>query len=431
MGEGYPEIEGKRVCLITSGPIGSDPRLVKEARALHLHGAKVQVISIITSLLPHLLRRNESVLAGVDWPCVQIQSGSRAKRILPAMAQKLARLLLRAGCHSTGLAVRAFNRTTQALRREALRHPADLYIAHNLAALPAAAAAAQRHGARLGFDAEDFHSGELPEELAWNFDRGLARTLEAHYMPRCDVVTAASPGIARAYAASCGIPEPHTVLNVFPRTEAAEGPVREGPRPPGPSLYWFSQTTGPGRGLEEVIRAMGSTRTRPHLHLRGTVAAAYRQELESLAHAHGLEGRLHFLDPEAPAEMARLAAQYDLGLAMEPGGTPNSRLALSNKIFTYLLAGVPSIASATTAQAELALEAPGAVFLYPPGDAEALAALLDGILESPARLAESRTRAWDLGQNRFNWDQEQHAFLEIVNQALSKPRLRPAAETGP
>jgi glycosyltransferase involved in cell wall biosynthesis len=176
---------------------------------------------------------------------------------------------------------------------------------------------------------------------------------------------------------------------------------------------------------------MGSTRTRPHLHLRGTVAAAYRQELESLAHAHGLEGRLHFLDPEAPAEMARLAAQYDLGLAMEPGGTPNSRLALSNKIFTYLLAGVPSIASATTAQAELALEAPGAVFLYPPGDAEALAALLDGILESPARLAESRTRAWDLGQNRFNWDQEQHAFLEIVNQALSKPRLRPAAETGP
>ena len=39
---------------------------------------------------------------------------------------------------------------------------ADLYIAHLVAALPAAAIAAREHGAIYGFDAEDFHLGDPP-----------------------------------------------------------------------------------------------------------------------------------------------------------------------------------------------------------------------------------------------------------------------------
>ena len=64
-----------------------------------------------------------------------------------------------------GFAGRAFSPFTGPLTAAAKRVPADLYIAHYPAALPAAAIAARRHGALYAFDAEDFHLGDLPDGL--------------------------------------------------------------------------------------------------------------------------------------------------------------------------------------------------------------------------------------------------------------------------
>ena len=54
--------------------------------------------------------------------------------------------------------------------------------------------------------------------------------------------------------------------------------------------------------------------------------------------------------------MVRLASQYDLGLAAEIGETPNRNISLTNKLFTYLLAGVPILASDIDAHTQLASE---------------------------------------------------------------------------
>ena len=71
------------------------------------------------------------------------------------------------------LAALAYGGPVAGLHAAACAVPADLYIAHYVAALPAAGAAAQRHGALLGFDAEDFHSGEgmarRPRHGAWRW----------------------------------------------------------------------------------------------------------------------------------------------------------------------------------------------------------------------------------------------------------------------
>src|SRR5690606_9969032 len=120
--------------------------------------------------------------------------------------------------------------------------------------------------------------------------------------------------------------------------------------------------------------------------------------------------RLRFLPPAVPGKMVRLATEYDIGLASEPGHSLNNRLALSNKLFTYLLAGIPTLVSDTTAQAEIAAEMSGAVFVYPQRDAQALAATMDDLLLSPPMLAQAREAAWQYAQQRFNWDLEQHGF---------------------
>src|SRR5437868_48615 len=83
---------------------------------------------------------------------------------------------------------------------QALAVKADLYIAHYDAALWAARAAARRHGGLYAFDAEDFHPGDLEDRPEHTFANTLIHTLEAECLPGCAYMTAASPGIADAYA---------------------------------------------------------------------------------------------------------------------------------------------------------------------------------------------------------------------------------------
>jgi glycosyltransferase involved in cell wall biosynthesis len=233
----------------------------------------------------------------------------------------------------------------------AAREPADLYIAHYTAAVPAAAAAARRHQTAFGFDAEDFHLGEFaPDSPA----RRTIQIIEKTFLPHCAHITAASPRIAEAYATTYDIPAPTVVLNVFPLSHAPNAPTPAGAVVPGPSLYWFSQTIGPDRGLETAVVALGLARSRPHLYLRGANAAGFPQRLVDLARKNGAEGRVHILEPEAPADMERLAAAYDIGLVSETGHIENRRIALTNKLFSFVLAGIPVVASAIPAHRDLA-----------------------------------------------------------------------------
>ena len=95
--------------------------------------------------------------------------------------------------------------------------PADLYIAHYTASLPAAAAAADYHRSLFSFDAEDFHLGEF---VTGDPARRAVRIVEKTLLSRCAYITAASPRIAEAYANTYGITAPTVVLNVFPRSHA-------------------------------------------------------------------------------------------------------------------------------------------------------------------------------------------------------------------
>src|SRR6202043_4002686 len=144
------------------------------------------------------------------------------------------------------------------------------------------------------------------DDRAYDGMRRLIGAVETRHLPDCAYVTAASPGIADAYAATYGIPRPTVVLNVFPRAQAASRPAPAGTAEPGPSVYWFSQTIGPDRGLEGAVRAIGRARTRPHLYLRGSPAPGFEGRLREIARKAGAARRLHFLPPESPSEMARL-----------------------------------------------------------------------------------------------------------------------------
>jgi glycosyltransferase involved in cell wall biosynthesis len=406
------------ICLITTGQPSTNPRLVKEADALTAAGYTVTVVGAHWAEWAH--ETDEQLLATRRWRCVLADWRRSTNpslfwktRVRHAVGRKLA-----TASGGRWLPGWALHRVAPEVAAMARRVPADLYIAHNLGALPAAMAAA-RGRVPVAFDAEDFHSGQLRTDRDGPM-RVLTEHIERTLIPRCTYVTAAAPGIADAYAQLCGIGRPRVVLNVFPLADRPHArPARTDGRP---QLYWFSQTVGPDRGLEDVIGAMAIRRDLPlTLHLRGVWQAGYERQLRELARAAGLkDDAIVNQPPAAPWEMVRLASRHQIGLALEPPVSDNNDMLWSNKVFTYLLAGLPVVLSRTTGQAQLASALGPAAVTYPPGDARGMAQALGPWLDSePARQAAS-DHAWALGTDRYNWDVEQAAFLDEVRRVVAR-----------
>jgi glycosyltransferase involved in cell wall biosynthesis len=404
------------VCIVSPGNLASNPRVLKEADALHEAG--YAVTAVVCDYSQALRPFDDEIAARVPWQVVRVARPTGEREVSRA-ARGLAKLAtgLRVPV-PVSLAATAYGGPVAALRRAASEVPADLYIAHYVAGLSAAAAAARSRGAMLGFDAEDYHAGE-----GTPFDMSMVRTIEAALLAHCRHVTAASPLIAEAYARQCRV-HPATVLNVFPRAMA---PAR--PRPPALQdafkAYWFSQTIGLDRGLQSFIRAMAHTRTPVTLDIRGGNRWGHGDRLVELARGLGIGDRVNLLPIAPPEEMVRLAAAYDIGLSLETDVSENRRFCLTNKIFTYLLAGVPVLLSDTPAQRALAPDLGAAARLVSLADPGGMAITLDDLAGSPAARAEASAGAWRLGRERYNWEIEKAALLGSVARAFASRQVSP------
>lgn len=406
----------RSVCIISPGHLASNPRAVKEADALHEAGYQVTVVAgDLTGFVRHF---DDEIVSRAPWAAVRVGPSSFANRVVSRAA-----LVTVEACHLPAgrvplwLATTGHSPQTSALRRAACAIPADLYIAHYVAALPAAAAAAHHHGAALGYDAEDFHAGEQVDRTNYSGRTALVQAIEGAFLPHCSHLTAAAPMIADAYAALYG-KKPLTVLNVFPRP-AAGCSLLDISRPRGAlKVYWFSQSIGLDRGLQSFIEGVARTRARVTLHVRGSDEWGHGQALLVLARSLGIEDRVELLPMASPFEMVELAREYDIGLSLETDISESRRLCLTNKIFTYLLAGRPVMMSDTPAQKALAADLGEASALVSLSDPATIAEQLDRWALSPERLRKAGEVASQLAHRRYNWQVEKHVFLASVARTL-------------
>ena len=118
--------------------------------------------------------------------------------------------------------------------------------------------------------------------------------------------------------------------------------------------------------------------------------------------------------------MVDLCRDYDVGLATEPGSSLNNRAALSNKVLTYVLAGLAVVCTDTPGQRPLGQDLGEGALLYAPGDLDALARGLRSWTEDKALLVRAKKAAWEAAKLRWHWDHplERGALLDAVARAL-------------
>lgn len=413
-------MERKRICIVSSSSLSSGPRVEKEAQALAEAGYAVHVI--VCHSLPWMTEWDARLAAsgGIDYQAIPLHRRTplaRMQRGSAALVHRTAALLSDVVGTPRVLAELASSDRIGALLARGMRRRADLYIGHNLAALPVAAVLAKLHRAQLAFDAEDDHLGEVPEEAPARMRRPID-AVQARYLPQCAYVSTPSQGIAEVLARNYGI-EPLVVHNVFPWALRASIDGQRRDRRGAPlSLHWYSQTVGLDRGLQDVIRAAGQLRGDFELHIRGSADTDVREALVALAAANGVAGRMHFYPQVHPSELLSRCAEHDVGLALEQPVRRNKLETVSNKIFFYLLAGLAVAASDTPGQRRIMSTVPDAGFSYAPGDHAALARGLQRWLDDPAELQRAKAAALEAARSRWSWEVEREILVAKVRQVL-------------
>ncbi len=415
-------LTAKKIVLVTSGQPSLNPRLVKEADALVEAGYEVTVIYQYwnewgTDLDKVLLPQKKWKTIRVGGDPIKEKTAYWWSRVKLKIGQKLVQLL----GFNHGLAELTIGRCTFQLLHEASRNRAALYIAHNLAALPAAVSAAQKFKAKCGFDAEDLHRYEMSDSDL-NVDVRLKKYIEDKYFPSTNYLTTSSPEIAKRYEALYPVLKFTTLLNVFPKVTLTPTNTTRSSVPL--KLFWFSQNVGLSRGLQDVIAALKILEQEViEFHILGFLSPNVNNELEQfIAALHFVKPpQLIFHPPIVATELAQFASQYDIGLATEPGFSINNDIALSNKIFTYAQAGLAIVASDTTAQKSFMTMYPNMGMVYEKKNPSNLATIIKTYIEDQTLLNQHQVKAVNYAEEILNWETEKEKFLTIINHLLANP----------
>ena len=397
--------------------------MLKAADAFSEAGYRVRVVSV--RYMPWATEADSEIwrsrAGSWDWSVVGYgRHGALLSYLRSGLRYRQARLLAKAlspKCCPLAVAARAYSRAHTELVRAALAEPADLFYGGTTGALAAVAEAGRRAGKPYALDLEDFHSAEQNDASQSHLPDLLAERIETCVLPGAAFLTAGASAIAAAYSLKYGL-RAVTINNTFslPATLPDFTPKAS----QGLKLYWFSQTVGPGRGLEEVIRAIGLANVPGELHLRGRAIPGYVALLQQLAARAAPKITIVCHHPSSADSMVDLCRDYDVGLATEPGSSLNNRAALSNKVLTYVLAGLAVVCTDTPGQRPLGQDLGEGALLYAPGDLDALARGLRSWTEDKALLVRAKKAAWEAAKLRWHWDHplERGALLDAVARAL-------------
>jgi glycosyltransferase involved in cell wall biosynthesis len=398
-----------RILIIINGHLCRHPRPLKEAETLGRAGYDVTVLTVRNH--PPSAALDRDLLRDTPFRCEAIDMLD-ARR--PAVfARRFQLRLARHAAAKHGLPTVYSLGPARALLQRARRIPADLTIVHTEVPFWVGARLL-RDGRRVAADFEDWHSEDLLPEDRARRPLSLIRETEQTLLRRAAYTSTTSQALAAALNARNGGRLPMAITNSFP----LQCDPRIGPPGVPPAFFWFSQTLGPGRGLESFLQAWARTLRPNRLVLLGDPSAGFddyvRQQLSSDRWT-----QVSFLPPVTPIALPAAIAAHDIGLALEQAEILSRDLTITNKILQYLNAGLAIVASDTAGQREVLARGPDAGVILDFHDPVAAGAALDALLGDREALARRQKAARHLAEEVYCWEREAPKLLAAVEAALA------------
>lgn len=304
-----------------------------------------------------------------------------------------------------------------ATRQAILRFTPSVIHANDLATLPAGAGAAQALGGSLIYDVRDLAVEEYPDHpvgiMLWR------RIQERRLIRRADHVLVPSEGFVDYLTGRYRIARP-TILYNSPRIgpdRSPDGGLREtlGLSPDTP-LVAFTGALRFDRGLTEIFQALALCPGFHFVRIGPSTEDLQRATLD-LARELGITKRVHFLPPVPGNAVPGFIAGADLSVIANQNLSLNYDLALPNKLFEAVLAGLP-LAVGRLSEISRFVREHGVGLVMDETDPGDIAEKIQAVYDRRAELAPAPDRLEELIAH-FGWD-AQGVALTAVYRNLTK-----------
>jgi len=381
-----------RVLMIAQSPIAGDSRILREATALADAGHTIHIIGrdvpegfeVGPGITVESVSRSSGLRAGGGG--LAVGHGRRGPKVL---AKRFGRWLL--------LPEHRLRTEKQwrlaAAPKVAEAGPFDVVHAHDFNTLELAAEYAEKWQAVLVYDSHELWFDRALPGRPTPFWRARGRKFEGELAAKAGVVFTVSDGIA-VRLRDRGLKDVRVIRNTFPKADFVPPPLE---RPEG---LLYAGRVGAGRDLPTVVGA--ARQLQPfRTVLMGSVDPNYRLDL----------GPVEVVAERSIDEVDDTLRSYGISLVTLTNTCENHRLALPNKLFHAVRAGVPVVA-ADLPELRSVVTSHQLGTLYTPGDPGSLTAAVRGLIENYSVYTAGIREAAD----ELNWEHDSEVLVKAYSE---------------
>jgi glycosyltransferase involved in cell wall biosynthesis len=293
---------------------------------------------------------------------------------------------------------------------------ADVLVSNDLDTLLPNYLVSKLKGIHLVYDSHEYFTG-VPELEHSSFKRGIWKRIERFVFPRLKYAFTVNDSIAKLYRDEYGI-EVKVVRNVpalSSHRKISTWKTRGELGLPENRKIVLLQGAGINidRGAEEAVQAMQHVNDAMLVIIGGgDVIDILKQMVVDLQ----LKEKVRFIGKLPFEDLMQYTHHADIGLTLDKDTNLNYRFSLPNKVFDYIHAGVPVLASALVEVRKI-VEQYNVGAIAESHDPAHIADCIEYMLNDPARQQEWRENA-RIAAAELCWENEEKVLAEVYREFL-------------
>lgn len=302
-----------------------------------------------------------------------------------------------------------------------LRSKPDVVHAHDVNTLPTAWLASVLTRSKLVYDAHEIST----DREGYASFRNLVARVEKFIMPRAALTMTTTDMRAKFFARAYGIQRPLVLQNRprFSEVEASNRIRQELALKDDLPIVLYQGGIQQGRGLRRIVDA-ASLVTGAHFVFIG--GGRLEQTLKDKVAELELEEKVHFIPLVPLAELPSYTRSADIGVQAIENTCLNHFSTDSNKLFEYLIAGLPIVAT-NMPEIRKIVEQYEFGHVVPESDTNALAKAIQSLVDNPTEREKFAVNARQTAKI-LNWEAQEKLFVDAYKDVVDVDHISPSVE---